>query len=241
MGNCVLKGYSSSPPDHQVGAGAADQDHHQQQMMIKIVTANGAIMELYAPITADQITSEFPGHALFRSPDPAHSDPLLRKDSLHPGHLYYLLPLSAAGATAAASPTASDAMTPYRISVDDPRVEWKGSDPDRYRGRNHKGVWKVRLVINPEQLSEILSQDSRTEELIESVRAVAKCGGANTSVTTSAARAYDSDDSSVLSTCNFHWKAYVKNTTQPKVKMISSTLRSQCRGHQITTHRPPLV
>lgn len=149
-------------------------------MMIKVVTANGAIMELYAPLTADQITSEFPGHALFGSPDPAHSDPLLRKDSLHPGHLYYLLPLSDARAAAAAFPSASDAMTPYRISVDDPRVEWKGSEPDSYRGRNHKGVWKVRLVINPEQLSEILSQDSRTEELIESVRAVAKCGGAAT-------------------------------------------------------------
>lgn len=40
------------------------------------------------------------------------------------------------------------------------------------RGR----VWKVKLVISPEQLMEILSQEARTQELIESVRTVAKCG-----------------------------------------------------------------
>lgn len=41
---------------------------------------------------------------------------------------------------------------------------------------NSSGVWKVKLVISPEKLSEILSQESRTEALIESVRTVAKCG-----------------------------------------------------------------
>ena len=36
--------------------------------------------------------------------------------------------------------------------------------------------WKVKLVITPQQLMEILSQEARTKELIESVRIVAKCG-----------------------------------------------------------------
>lgn len=36
--------------------------------------------------------------------------------------------------------------------------------------------WKVKLMITPEQLLDILSQESRTKELIESVRIVAKCG-----------------------------------------------------------------
>ncbi|KAK7315142.1 hypothetical protein VNO77_33674 [Canavalia gladiata] len=36
--------------------------------------------------------------------------------------------------------------------------------------------WKVKLVITPEQLMDILSQEARTKELIESVRIVAKCG-----------------------------------------------------------------
>ncbi|PNX85814.1 hypothetical protein L195_g041888 [Trifolium pratense] len=38
------------------------------------------------------------------------------------------------------------------------------------------GVWKVKLCITPEKLLEILSQESQTKELIESVRIVAKCG-----------------------------------------------------------------
>ncbi|CAN1855618.1 hypothetical protein LINPERHAP1_LOCUS41785 [Linum perenne] len=44
----------------------------------------------------------------------------------------------------------------------------------RYRG---SGVWKVKLVISAAELAAILTEDSRTEELIESVRTVAKCGG----------------------------------------------------------------
>ncbi|TYI67810.1 hypothetical protein E1A91_D08G044500v1 [Gossypium mustelinum] len=37
-------------------------------------------------------------------------------------------------------------------------------------------VWKVKLVISPDKLAEIMAQEARTEALIESVRAVAKCG-----------------------------------------------------------------
>ncbi|XP_052210464.1 uncharacterized protein LOC127813504 [Diospyros lotus] len=43
------------------------------------------------------------------------------------------------------------------------------------------GVWKVKLVISPRQLLEILSQEARTQELIESVRTVAKCGNVGVS------------------------------------------------------------
>ncbi|CAN1157054.1 hypothetical protein LINPERPRIM_LOCUS27720 [Linum perenne] len=46
----------------------------------------------------------------------------------------------------------------------------------RYGG---SGVWKVKLVISAAELAAILTEDSRTEELIESVRTVAKCGGMN--------------------------------------------------------------
>lgn len=42
--------------------------------------------------------------------------------------------------------------------------------------RRSIGFWKVRLVITPEKLLEILSQEACTKELIESVRTVAKCG-----------------------------------------------------------------
>jgi hypothetical protein len=42
--------------------------------------------------------------------------------------------------------------------------------------KSNDGFWKVKLVISPEQLVEILSEEASTEELIENVRAVAKCG-----------------------------------------------------------------
>ncbi|CDP12241.1 unnamed protein product [Coffea canephora] len=38
-----------------------------------------------------------------------------------------------------------------------------------------KKMKKVKLVISPQQLLEILAQEARTQELIESVRTVAKC------------------------------------------------------------------
>ncbi|CAH9141328.1 unnamed protein product [Cuscuta epithymum] len=38
------------------------------------------------------------------------------------------------------------------------------------------GFWKVKLVISPKRLMEILSHEAATEELIDSVRTVAKCG-----------------------------------------------------------------
>ncbi|GAB4861537.1 hypothetical protein Ancab_036729 [Ancistrocladus abbreviatus] len=176
MGNCVCVGYGSS----------ADQ----ADKMVRVVTSTGGIMELYPPITADYITNEFPGHRIFRSRD-LFSQPLLNSEQLHVGELYYLLPATTTTPAPAAEDTKSstddtnstdnnNSLTtttpPYRMSFENQRLfSFKRSDPDVYPRYHGSGVWKVRLVINPEQLSEILSQDSRTEELIESVRTVAKC------------------------------------------------------------------
>ncbi|GMH22519.1 hypothetical protein Nepgr_024362 [Nepenthes gracilis] len=164
MGNCVcvLKGYGSD----------------QVEQMIKVVTATGGIMELYAPITAACITNEFPGHRLFRSRDHLLSQPLLHNEQLHVGELYYLLPLNSTTITTTvemSAEAASPTVTPYRMSFDNQRL-FKLSHRQVYPRYNGAGVWKVRLVINPEQLSEILSEEAKTEELIESLRTVAKCG-----------------------------------------------------------------
>ncbi|CBI34601.3 unnamed protein product, partial [Vitis vinifera] len=118
MGNCLFGGLGE--------AGA----------VIKVVTSNGGIMEFYAPVTAECITNEFPGHGIFRSHD-LFWKPLSHHEELHPGESYFLLPINNTGSST---------------------------------------VWKVKLVICPEQLLEILSQEARTQELIESVRTVAKCG-----------------------------------------------------------------
>ncbi|KAK2649972.1 hypothetical protein Ddye_017461 [Dipteronia dyeriana] len=168
MGNCVFKGFA------------------EMEEMIKVVTPNGGIMELYSPITAENITNEFPGHAIYRTRDILFSQPLLHNEDLHPGDLYYLLPLNNKFTTQSnnqnnnsnsqlSTSSSTSIVTPYRMSFDNHKM-FKRTDPEVLPRYNSSGVWKVKLVISPEQLAEILAQETRTEALIESVRTVAKCG-----------------------------------------------------------------
>ncbi|XP_042519810.1 uncharacterized protein LOC122093528 [Macadamia integrifolia] len=172
MGNCVFRGVGGEV----------------EEMMIKVVTSNGGIMELYAPITAECITNEFPGHGIFRSHD-FFSRPLLHSEELVRGQLYYLHPLNTSSShrrrasfSSFSSSSSSSVVTPYRMSFDSQGIlKWSESEVlprqlQHHSNNNGKGVWKVKLVISPEQLAEILSQEARTEALIESVRTVAKCG-----------------------------------------------------------------
>ncbi|KAE8735183.1 NAC domain-containing protein 12-like [Hibiscus syriacus] len=117
--------------------------------VIKVITSNSGVMEFSAPIIAGTITDEFPGHAIFRTQD-LFWKPLFHQDELLPGESYYLLPLNSG------------------------QIVRQGHV--RHNNNNKSGFWKVKLVITPEQLLEILSQEGCTQELIESVRAVAKCG-----------------------------------------------------------------
>lgn len=180
MGNCVFKGFGV-----------------EVEEMIKVVTTNGGIMELYAPITAECITNEFPGHAIYRSRD-LFSQPLLHNEELHVGQLYYLLPINTNKNkninpnnlsncnTININSSASSKLTPYRMSFDNQRILKRSTEAEVFPRYNSTGVWKVKLVISPEQLAEILAQETRTEELIESVRTVAKCGnGVSSSVANS--------------------------------------------------------
>ncbi|KAL9269201.1 hypothetical protein AKJ16_DCAP18709 [Drosera capensis] len=188
MGNCMCvqlraanSSSSSPPPPHH----PSTSELHQ---MIKVVTSTGGVMELYAPITADSITDEFPGHRLFPSPDFV-SPPMSNKEQLRPGRLYYLLPVpvrtvtpTSTASKVAATDTSdhsrdfSPRLMPYRMSFDSQRMLKRVDQPrvPRYGGA---GFWKVRLVINPEQLSDILSEEATAQELIESVRTVARWGG----------------------------------------------------------------
>jgi len=163
MGNCVFKGF-----------------HHGdfEETMVRIVTSNGGIMELYSPITVECITNEFPHHGIFKNNRNTLSKPLSKNEELQAGEIYYLLPLKNIvkqfGET-------FETLTPYRMSTCDKNSNnnnnnniW--SEHEVFPRYNSSGVWKVKLVISPEKLSEILSQESRTEALIESVRTVAKCG-----------------------------------------------------------------
>ncbi|KAH6767312.1 hypothetical protein C2S52_018295 [Perilla frutescens var. hirtella] len=163
MGNCILKGF-----------GVVEE-------MVKVVTPNGGVMELYAPITAESVTNEFPGYAIFLTPHRL-SPPLLHSEKLTAGdQYYYLLPIHKTGTAkdGGGNPRgAAETPTPYRMSVDNQGKTRKQSEAEVLPRYNGSGVWKVRLVIGTDQLSEILSQEARTEALIESVRTAAKCAAA---------------------------------------------------------------
>lgn len=126
-------------------------------------------MELYPPVTAECVTNGFPGHAVYRNSDRL-AMPLLHTEELAGGELYYLRPVN--GQISTVVPSA-----PYRVSFDHYGF-WKRQEPNLevVPSFGGGGTWKVKLVISPAQLTEILSQEARTEALIESVRTVAKCG-----------------------------------------------------------------
>ncbi|MQM19536.1 hypothetical protein Taro_052542 [Colocasia esculenta] len=175
MGNCAFSGF---------GGGAED-------LIIRVATCSGGVMELHPPVTAECVTHGFPGYGVFRSADVV-SRPLLHNEELLVGELYYLRPLNGSPR----SGLLPSAVAPYRVSLDhhgfwkrqeimEALPRWSGGGGlgnDSIGGGT--GVWRVKLAISPAQLAEILSQGTRTEALIESVRTVAKCGSA---VATSAA------------------------------------------------------
>ncbi|KAL4570586.1 hypothetical protein LXL04_026243 [Taraxacum kok-saghyz] len=164
MGNCLFGGPS------------------EDDRIIKVINSAGGIMEFYAPVTAESITDEFPGHGIFRGND-LFWKPIPHHEFLLAGNSYYLLPLDKRRGMKVghvrSNSLPQNTAAPYRMSFDSRRV-FKRSYTDAYssssRNSNGCGFWKVKLVISPEQLLEILSQEGRTQELIENVRTVAKCG-----------------------------------------------------------------
>ncbi|CAN8253959.1 unnamed protein product [Cochlearia groenlandica] len=144
--------------------------YDKDDTLIKVVTPNGGVMELKPPIFADFITDEFPGHVIHDNLSLRHtSPPLLRSEELFPGNIYYLLPLSSTTSIAQEQYSSDQLATPYRMFF--------GKTPAKAASYSGGGMWKVRLVISPEQLAEILAKDVETEAFVESVRTVAKCGG----------------------------------------------------------------
>lgn len=154
-------------------------------------------MEFYPPITAACITDEFPGHAIFPSHDLFWKQ-LSHHEDLLPGKSYYLLPLNATTVTdpggqivrqghVRSNSIPTSLVSSYRMSCD-----YQGTLKRSYtevfsKYNTSSGFWKVKLVISPQQLLEILSQEGRTQELIESVRTVAKCGNGVSSIASSVA------------------------------------------------------
>lgn len=180
---------------------------------IKVITSNGGIMEFSAPVTVSFITNEFPGHAIFRSHD-LFWKPLSQFNELVSGQSYYLLPLNnnnnnnstvvrQGHIRSHSVPTTTSYPAPYRMSLDSHHHLGIGllkrSSIEPFSSRNSVNnnynctaggssrFWKVKLVITPEQLVDILAQEARTKELIESVRIVAKCGNVAGGISSSVA------------------------------------------------------
>ncbi|KAK7270461.1 hypothetical protein RIF29_23616 [Crotalaria pallida] len=182
MGNCFL-GAKADPV----------------KAVIKVITSNGGIMEFSAPVTVSFITNEFPGHAIFRSHD-LFWKPLNQFDELVQGQSYYLLPLNNNNSInnvvrqghvrSQSVPTITSYPAPYRMSLSsiEPFSSSRSSIANNNNNNNNykytsggsSRFWKVKLVITPEELVDILAQEARTKELIESVRIVAKCGISST-------------------------------------------------------------
>ncbi|GAA0171242.1 hypothetical protein LIER_25326 [Lithospermum erythrorhizon] len=181
--------------------------------VVKVVTSNGGIMDLNAPITVESITDEFPGHGIFRNHD-ILLKPLPHHEELLAGEQYHLLPLNSSRrkdgnvaqvghvrsnsvpvfpqVSSFSSSSPSMSVAPYRMSVDCHGLVKRKSysymevfSRQQSNKNCNNGMWKVKLVISPEQLLDILSEEVKTEELIESVRTVAKCGNAKVGVSSS--------------------------------------------------------
>ncbi|CAN1278837.1 hypothetical protein LINPERPRIM_LOCUS16764 [Linum perenne] len=116
-----------------------------------------------------------------------------------PGNSYYLLQIPnpsssircsrassySSHAISKSSPASSCPMTPYRMSMDCAKRPYTKaislsssvSSSTGSRGSGGGGFWMVKLVISPDQLAKILSQEGSTHDLVHNVSTVAKCGG----------------------------------------------------------------
>ncbi|XP_019160494.1 PREDICTED: uncharacterized protein LOC109157069 [Ipomoea nil] len=119
----------------------------------RIITDSGQLLHLRAPKSVRQLLSEFPGYNVYGQ---GHmSAPMSEQDHLLDGQFYYLLPV--AGETEEAAPENEVRRVSGLEVLPPPR----------------KGVWKVKFVIDSQQLGEILAEDENTEAMIEQMRSAA--------------------------------------------------------------------
>ncbi|KAF3786680.1 hypothetical protein EJ110_NYTH24844 [Nymphaea thermarum] len=158
MGNCSLRSLYGREDDP-----------------VRIMTDSGGIMQLKGPISVDSVVKDFPGYGISRQGDVL--EPLRPSDQLLNGCSYYLFPhriepkddvsiVPVLEQTVPEDPeTGSE---PVAESPPEPTVEVL---PPKW-----EGVWRVKLVVSPEQLAEIFSQQANTEAMIEKMRMAAKAG-----------------------------------------------------------------
>lgn len=183
MGNCSMKGTTG-------------ECHHS----IRVMCESGAILQFKAPKTVAQVLQHYPGYGLFRQ---GHaSSPLPQQESLSYGLFYYLLPLKevqvdqqiCCGNVGVSEQVQvnellqrSESEEVCKGKCDEmsiPNKSVQGGACDYVENLSNgsalevlpsarNGVWRVKLVIDPRQLEEILSEQVNTEALIEKMRMAA--------------------------------------------------------------------
>ncbi|TKY60742.1 hypothetical protein E2542_SST17841 [Spatholobus suberectus] len=165
MGNCSIKG------------GTTGECHHS----IRVMCDSGAILQFKAPKTVAQVLQHYPGYGIFRQ---GHaSSPLPEQESLSYGLFYYLLPLkevqvdqksccNSVGVSEQVQGLQRSEEVCKSAACDYVENLSNGSALEVLPSAKN-GVWRVKLVIDPRQLEEILSEQVNTEALIEKMRMAA--------------------------------------------------------------------
>ncbi|EEF43378.1 uncharacterized protein LOC8278535 [Ricinus communis] len=171
MGNCSLKSAAEELPSN-----------------VRVLTDTGGIIQLRGPKLAKDVLVGHPGYGIFRQGH-ASSSPLSSHEYLIGGQFYYLLPLRDL-------PVLCDTMVTSHVhdvgfarkeknilATESPEVSFEtalATQNDEVAGpavqvlpSQSNGVWKVKLMISPKQLEEILSEERNTEALIEKMRMAA--------------------------------------------------------------------
>ncbi|MCD9646266.1 hypothetical protein HAX54_035986 [Datura stramonium] len=129
----------------------------------RVMTDSGEILNLKGPKLVRQVLNEFPGYNIFSSD--RLSSPLHHQELLLDGHFYYLHSVI----HKETEPPILEEKTEH-IPVSSTLT--KGSAMEVLPAQR-QGIWRVKLIINPQQLEEILSEEGNTEALIEQMRMAA--------------------------------------------------------------------
>lgn len=153
----------------------------QVKDVIKAITSNGGVMELYPTIITACITNEFLATPSITPAISSLSPCYIVKSSLQVNHtIFFQLDPREEGfcETTMIKRALSHRLFACLLIACLVISIWQLEKHPGWWGSKHNNVrvWKVKLVITQEQLREILSQESRTEALNQSMRNVAKCG-----------------------------------------------------------------
>ncbi|OMP02888.1 hypothetical protein COLO4_10731 [Corchorus olitorius] len=169
MGNCSLKGVTGEYCSNS----------------IRVLTDAGEIIDIKGPKLAREVVNDFPGYAVCKRGQA--SLPLPEDESLVNGGFYYLLPLEKVQKPDGVKEQVKEEGAVKKIEVglvnqiEPPKVSSadfvenlsSGSSALEVLPSQKNGVWKVKLVINSQQLGDILSEQVNTEALIEKMRMAA--------------------------------------------------------------------